>query len=61
LMLNMSTGLISGTPTTLGTYSYTIQVTDSVGATAQATCQIIVGGVEDCSIQQFKPQQFAAI
>ena len=31
LTLNASTGAITGTPTTAGTYSYTAKVTDSTG------------------------------
>ncbi len=42
LSLNPSTGLISGTPTTPGPYNYTGQVTDSLGATATASCAITV-------------------
>ena len=41
LTLNTSTGLISGTPTSEGTFSYTIQVTDATGATATANCMIM--------------------
>lgn len=33
LTLDATTGVISGTPTTTGTYSFTVQVTDSVGTT----------------------------
>lgn len=42
LSLNTSTGFISGTPTTAGTWSYTAQVTDSIGGTATANCSIRV-------------------
>lgn len=40
-------GVISGTPTTSGTYSFTVKVTDSVGATASANLSITInpGGV----------------
>lgn len=40
LTLNASTGLISGTPTSLGSYPYTIQVIDSLSHAAQAGCLI---------------------
>ena len=35
--LNVNTGLVSGTPTTAGAFSYSILVTDSVGGTASNT------------------------
>ncbi|MFI9243515.1 M4 family metallopeptidase [Streptomyces sp. NPDC053086] len=37
LSINGTTGLISGTPTTAGTYNTTVTVTDSTGATGTAT------------------------
>ncbi|MGA3195469.1 MAG: Ig domain-containing protein, partial [Terriglobales bacterium] len=40
LMLNSSTGLISGTPTTGGNFFYTAQVTDSLGAFFDLKCEI---------------------
>jgi len=46
LTLNGSTGLISGTPTAPGTYSYTAKVTDSTSGTAlttTASCSITIG------------------
>ena len=45
LTLNASTGLLSGTPTTAGTYSFTVKVTDSSGLsdTAPLTVTIIPG------------------
>jgi hypothetical protein len=42
LNLNTSTGAVTGTPTTHGTYSYVGQVTDSLSATATANCSITV-------------------
>ena len=43
LTLNPSTGAITGSPTTAGTYSYTAKVTDSLGATAFSSgCTITI-------------------
>lgn len=42
LGLNASSGVISGTPTTTGTYNFTVRVTDSVPATAQKALSIVV-------------------
>ena len=42
LTLNASTGLISGTPTTAGTYPYTAQVEDSLDNIATANCHIVI-------------------
>ena len=42
--LNTSTGTVSGTPTTLGAFSYTIQVTDSGTPTAQTATTTTVSG-----------------
>ena len=42
LTLNPSTGVVSGTPTTSGRFSFTIEVTDSLGATATRKCGITV-------------------
>lgn len=42
LTLNPSTGVISGTATTAGSYTFTIKVTDSLGNSDTATCTIIV-------------------
>uniref|UniRef100_Q01UF3 Ig family protein n=1 Tax=Solibacter usitatus (strain Ellin6076) TaxID=234267 RepID=Q01UF3_SOLUE len=44
LTLNAGTGVISGTPTTPGTYMVRTVVTDSVGGTDDVTCTIIVAG-----------------
>ena len=44
LTLNPTTGVLSGTPTTAGTYFFTIQVTDAFGAVATANCSITIGG-----------------
>ncbi len=43
LTLNTSTGAITGTPTTAGTYNFTAQVVDSLGNTATSSCSIVVG------------------
>ncbi|MCU1237169.1 MAG: Ig family protein, partial [Candidatus Solibacter sp.] len=42
LTLNAATGVISGSPTTPGTYTFTSKVTDSKGKTDIATCTITV-------------------
>ncbi|MFY9980818.1 MAG: choice-of-anchor tandem repeat GloVer-containing protein [Candidatus Sulfotelmatobacter sp.] len=42
LSLNSSTGAVTGTPTTAGTYNFTAQVTDSRGNTATAGSSIVV-------------------
>ena len=43
LTLAAATGIVSGTPTTPGTYSFTIQVIDSLGALASVACSITIG------------------
>ena len=40
LTLNPFTGAITGTPTSEGTFTYTVEVTDATGATATASCTI---------------------
>jgi len=42
LTLNASTGAVTGTPTTAGSYSFTLKVTDSTGASKTANCSISV-------------------
>ncbi len=42
LTLNNSTGAVTGTPTTSGTYNFTAQVRDSQGNTATSSCSIVV-------------------
>ncbi len=43
LRLNISTGVISGAPTTLGSFSFTVRVTDGIGTTSTTgTVTIIV-------------------
>jgi hypothetical protein len=44
LTLDSSKGVISGTPTTAGTYVFTTKVVDSKGKTDTATCTIVVAG-----------------
>ena len=44
------TGLVSGTPTTLGVFPWTAQVTDSIGATAQTRCQITIAAGASLSV-----------
>lgn len=40
--LNTTTGVAAGTPTTAGTYTFTVQVTDSGAQTAQVSCTIVI-------------------
>ncbi len=42
LSLNSSTGIISGIPTTIGTFNFTLKVMDSQGLSATANCSIII-------------------
>ena len=43
LTLNPTTGAITGTPTTQGSYNFTVQVTDAVGAKATQALSIAIG------------------
>jgi hypothetical protein len=45
LSLNAQQGLISGTPTTLGNYPFTVQVTDAANMTASTNLSIYIEGV----------------
>lgn len=45
LTLDPATGIVSGTPTVAGIYPFTIQVTDSLTATASVACSITIAGV----------------
>jgi uncharacterized repeat protein (TIGR01451 family) len=42
LILNASTGLLSGTPTTAGSFGFTVQVTDASGATATKVVTLVI-------------------
>jgi hypothetical protein len=44
LTLNTSTGVLSGTPTTPGTYPFTLMVTDSVSGSSSVDCSITIAG-----------------
>ena len=50
LNINPSSGLISGTPSATGTYSFTVQVTDSASNTATRNLSILVSGQGGFSI-----------
>lgn len=66
LSLNGSTGVIAGTPSAGGTFVFTVQVTDSLSATAPVTCSITItvtswpltdggGGGWECPVWQCIP------
>lgn len=64
LSLNTSTGLISGTPTSAGTFSFTARVvdtTDSVLAPATSTCGITVAAVPSTTCAVISATQGVAI
>lgn len=42
LTLNSSTGFITGKPTSVGNFSYTVTATDSLGLNASASCSFVV-------------------
>ncbi len=48
LTLTPSTGVIGGTPTTAGTYNYTVQATDALAATVSSNCTIVISGPVAC-------------
>jgi hypothetical protein len=55
LFLNPSTGAITGTPATTGTFTYTVEVTDSISDTAQVPCQIVVVGFGNVILYEWAP------
>jgi hypothetical protein len=64
LSLNTSTGLVSGTPSAAGIFSYTGQVTDSASNTAQTSCTITVSANQTVTAQYsltVKPKMFSII
>jgi hypothetical protein len=52
LSINSSTGLISGTPTTAGSYSVTATATDTTNASGSATFTWTISGTAGCSGQK---------
>jgi Putative Ig domain len=52
LSINSSTGLISGTPTTAGTYSVTVTVRDTTGATGSASFTWTINSTGGCTAAQ---------
>jgi hypothetical protein len=60
LTLNTSTGVISGIPTLLGSYTYTAQVTDVNLNTATATCSTAIQGSGSCRTELFLWQHTAS-
>lgn len=57
LTLNPATGEVSGTLTTAGGFSYTVQVTDSIGNTSTKDCSISVSGLSACA-ERFGPKLY---
>jgi len=67
LLLNASTGVVSGIPTLAGTFSFTIEVTDSLFSTALAPCSIMItsstivpssgGAVSRCQVSHILPSR----
>jgi hypothetical protein len=49
LSINSSTGLISGTPTTAGTYSVTVTAKDTTGASGSASFTWTISSASSCS------------
>ena len=58
LTLNPTTGAITGTPTTEGTYNYTAKVVDSTGATVTTACSITVAPQQQCLTQDTNKSNF---
>lgn len=56
LSLNALSGGVSGTPTTLGTYVFSIKVTDSASATATVTCSISIDSATQWVIQEVQTE-----
>ncbi len=52
LSINSSSGVISGTPTTSGTYGVTVKATDTTGASGSASFTWTVSSVGGCTAQQ---------
>jgi hypothetical protein len=50
LTLAPSTGVISGTPNTVGTFNFTVKVTDSAGATATQALSIVIAAATSSPI-----------
>ena len=70
LSLNASTGIVSGVPTSAGTFAFTIEVTDSLFSTALAPCSISIaastvvpsagGAVSRCQVSHVLPSRLLA-
>ena len=50
LVLDQSSGRISGTPTTEGAFRFTVQVTDFLGGTATKVFTIVIGNIQPLTI-----------
>lgn len=61
LTLNSSTGVVSGTPTSSGTFNFTLLVTDSVLATSSVACSILVQPASAAPFLSLVPTQITTL
>jgi hypothetical protein len=54
LILNAATGLVSGTPTSAGTFAFTVQVQDALGAVNSVACSIVVPDATQITLYGWK-------
>src|SRR6185437_8679421 len=59
--LTLASGVISGLPTTAGSYSFTLTATDSLGSTASATVTIVISqGATGAAVTSMSNNLFSA-